>query len=162
MFLNCSTCFERQTTHHQELKTVIAASGFTNVCGCRQLSWLSRNCSSHSRILLVISIRYIIAVSTAVPTQPWQLPATTNVRKTRGCNYSFWAPAITVFEFLMMRGVPLETCWVIKKYWNNKFYYKVASCWFFLWDLYYDAWIHEHQGAVWFLRGGATKFVYTV
>jgi hypothetical protein len=24
-----------------------------------------------------------------VPTQPWQLPATTNVRKTRGCNYSF-------------------------------------------------------------------------
>jgi hypothetical protein len=25
-------------------KTVIAASGFTYVCGCRQLSWLSRNC----------------------------------------------------------------------------------------------------------------------
>jgi len=21
----------------------------------------------------------------------------------------------------------------------------VASCWFFLWDLYYDAQIHEHQ-----------------
>jgi len=29
MFLNCSTCFGRHTAHHQELKTVIAASGFT-------------------------------------------------------------------------------------------------------------------------------------
>ena len=28
MFLNCSTCFGRHNTHHQELKTVIAASGF--------------------------------------------------------------------------------------------------------------------------------------
>jgi len=35
MFLNYSTCFERHTAHHQELKTVIAASGFTYVCGCR-------------------------------------------------------------------------------------------------------------------------------
>jgi len=26
MFLNCSTCFGRHTAHHQELKTVIAAS----------------------------------------------------------------------------------------------------------------------------------------
>jgi hypothetical protein len=38
-----------------------------------------------------------------------------------------------------------ETRWAIKKHWNNKFYYTVASCWFFLWDLYYDARIHEHQ-----------------
>ena len=53
--------------------------------------------------------------------------------------------AITVFEFLMMSGVSLETCWAIKKHWNNKFYYTVASCWLFLWDLYYDARIHEHQ-----------------
>jgi hypothetical protein len=29
MFYNCSTCFGRHTAHHQELKTVIAASGFT-------------------------------------------------------------------------------------------------------------------------------------
>jgi len=29
------------TTHHQELKTVIAASGFTYVYGCRPLRWLS-------------------------------------------------------------------------------------------------------------------------
>jgi len=43
--------------------------------------------------------------------------------------------AVTVFELLMMGGVSPETCWTIKKYWNNKFYYTVASCWFFLWVL---------------------------
>ena len=53
--------------------------------------------------------------------------------------------AITVFELLMMGGVSAETCWAIKKHWNNKFYYTVASCWFFLWVLYYGARIHEHQ-----------------
>ena len=45
--------------------------------------------------------------------------------------------AITVFELLMMGGLSPETCWAIKKHWNNKFYYyTVASCWFFLRDLY--------------------------
>jgi hypothetical protein len=29
-----STCFGRHTAHHQEPKTVLAASGFTNVEGC--------------------------------------------------------------------------------------------------------------------------------
>jgi hypothetical protein len=33
----------------------------------------------------------------------------------------------------MMSGVSPETCWVIKKHWNNKLYYTVASYWFFLW-----------------------------
>jgi len=33
----------------------------------------------------------------------------------------------------MMGGVSPETCWAIKKHWSNKFYYKVASCLFFLW-----------------------------
>ena len=32
----------------------------------------------------------------------------------------------------MMSGVLLETCWAFNKFWNNKFYYKVASCWLFL------------------------------
>jgi hypothetical protein len=41
---------------------------------------------------------------------------------------------VTVFELLMMGGVSPETCWAIKKHWNNKFYYTVASCWFFLRD----------------------------
>jgi hypothetical protein len=40
--------------------------------------------------------------------------------------------AITVFELLMMSDVSLETCCAINKYWNNKFYYTVASCWLFL------------------------------
>jgi len=39
---------------------------------------------------------------------------------------------ITVFELLMMGGVSPETCWAIKKHWNNKLYYTFASCWFFL------------------------------
>jgi hypothetical protein len=40
--------------------------------------------------------------------------------------------AITVFELLMMGGVSPKTCRAIKKHWNNKFHYTVASCWFFL------------------------------
>ena len=52
---------------------------------------------------------------------------------------------ITVFELLMMGGVSPETCWAIKKHGNNKFCYTVASCWLFLWDLYYNARIHKHQ-----------------
>jgi hypothetical protein len=32
----------------------------------------------------------------------------------------------------MMSGVPLETCSAFNKRWNNKFYYKVASCWLFI------------------------------
>jgi hypothetical protein len=35
-------------------------------------------------------------------------------------------------ELLMMSGVPFETCWAFNKWWNNKFYYKVASRWLFL------------------------------
>ena len=45
----------------------------------------------------------------------------------------------------MMSGVSLETCWAIKKHWNNKFYYTVASCCLFLSDMYYDARIHEQK-----------------
>jgi len=43
--------------------------------------------------------------------------------------------AITVFELLMMGSVLPKTCWAIKKHWSNKFYYMVASYWFFLWYL---------------------------
>jgi hypothetical protein len=32
----------------------------------------------------------------------------------------------------MMSGMPLETCWDFNQFWNNKFYYKVVSCWLFL------------------------------
>jgi len=60
----------------------------------------------------------------SVPTQPGQRPVTIWVYKPEGCKYSL--------ELLMMSGMPLETCWAFKKNWNNKFYYKVASCWLFL------------------------------
>jgi len=80
-------------------------------------------------------IRFWLPV--AAMAEPSQRPVTTNVCKTRGCNSSF--------ELLMMGGVSSETCWAIKKLWNNKFYYTVASCWFFKWILYNDARIHEHH-----------------
>ena len=32
----------------------------------------------------------------------------------------------------MMSVMPLETCSAFNKFWNNKFNYKVASCWLFL------------------------------
>jgi len=35
-------------------------------------------------------------------------------------------------ELLMTSGMPLETCWAFNERWNNKFCYKVASCWLFL------------------------------
>jgi hypothetical protein len=35
-------------------------------------------------------------------------------------------------ELLMMSGIPLETCWAFNERWNNKFCYRVASCWLFL------------------------------
>jgi len=44
--------------------------------------------------------------------------------ETRGCKHSL--------ELLMMSAMALETCWAFNKRWNNKFYYKVASCWLFL------------------------------
>jgi len=56
--------------------------------------------------------------------------------KTRGSKYSL--------ELLMMSGMPLETCWAFNKLWNNKFYYKAASCWYFYWVIY-DARFHEYQ-----------------
>jgi len=37
-----------------------------------------------------------------------------------------------------------QTCWAFKKLWNNQFYYKAASCWYFYWVIY-DAWIQEYQ-----------------
>jgi len=58
------------------------------------------------------------------------------VCKTRGCNYSF--------ELLMMSGMSLETCWTIKKHWNNKFYYTFASCWLFIYDLSQALFILSH------------------
>jgi hypothetical protein len=35
-------------------------------------------------------------------------------------------------ELLMMSSIPLETCWAFNERWNNKFCFRVASCWLFL------------------------------
>jgi hypothetical protein len=61
-------------------------------------------------------------VGTSVPTQTWLRPITTCICKPEAANT----------ELLMMSGVPLETCWAFNEWWNNKFCYKVASCWLFL------------------------------
>jgi len=102
MFLNCSTCFGRNTAHHQELKN----------CNC-SLWFYIRFWLSH--------------------------------RRGNGQSKTFVKPeaVITVFELLMMGDVSPETCWTIKKHWNNKFYCSVTSCWLFLYDLYYDEGMHE-------------------
>jgi hypothetical protein len=34
--------------------------------------------------------------------------------------------------YLMMSGMLFETCWALNKFWNNKFYNKIAFCWLFL------------------------------
>jgi len=112
MFLNCSTCFGRHAAHHQELKN----------CNCSLWFYI-----------------HFWLPATAMA-QPSQWPATKNVYKTRGCNYSFLSSWWWVAS--------PETHWAIKKHWNNKFYYTVASCWFILWDLYYEARIHVHQLSV--------------
>ena len=39
-----------------------------------------------------------------------------------------------------MSGMPLETCWAFNERWNNKFCYKVASCWLFLLGYLLEGW----------------------
>jgi hypothetical protein len=74
----------------------------------------------------------------AVMAQPWQLRWLSHLSARRKPKtYVKPEAAITVFELLMMDSVSPETCWTIKKHWNNKFYYTVASCWFFLWESYF-------------------------
>jgi hypothetical protein len=70
----------------------------------------------------------------------WQHPTTFHVWKTRGCQCSF--------RLLMMGGVSPETCWASYKYGIIKFWYIVATCWIFLYELCYDERIYEHQVSV--------------
>ena len=122
IFIWSSTCFGRHTAHHQKPKTALAASGFSYVEGCWTCSWWT------------LSGTYCA----------WQRPSTTRlttfyVWKTRGCQCSF--------RFLMMGGVSPETCWASYKYGTiKKIWYIVASCWIFLYELFYDVRIPEHQG----------------
>jgi len=72
----------------------------------------------------------------------WQRPPTTrlttfHVFKTRGYQCGF--------RLLMVDGVLLETCWASYKCGIIKLWYIFASRWIFLYELYYDARIHEQQ-----------------
>ena len=72
IFIWSSTCFGRHTAHHQEPKTALAASGFSNVKGCWICSWWTLSGTYYA----------------------WQHPPTTHpttfhVWKTRGCQCSF-------------------------------------------------------------------------
>jgi hypothetical protein len=53
----------------------------------------------------------------------------------------------------MMGGVSPETCWASYKYGIIKFRYIVASCWIFLYELYYNARIHELQEENDYIKG---------
>jgi len=107
MFFNCPTCFQRHTAHHQELKN----------CNCSL--WFYISLWLLAAVMAEWEFSFHSAM-TAAGSQPQM--------------YVKPEAAITVFELLMIRAVLLETCWAIKKLWNNKFYYTVASCWLFLYD----------------------------
>ena len=81
----------------------ICSLWFLYPCGDRQLSRLGGNYDSHPA---------------------WTTAGHHMGIETRGCKYRL--------ELLMMSGMPLETCWVFYKFWNNKLYYKAASFWLFL------------------------------
>jgi len=68
---------------------------------------------------------------------PTTRPTTFHVWKTRGFQCTF--------RFLMVGGVSPETYWALYKYGIIKLWYIVAFCWIFLYELYYDARIYEHQ-----------------
>jgi len=57
IFIWSSTCFGRNTAHHQELKTALAASGFAYVKGCWTLRLL--NADSSNGVTITRCCRYI-------------------------------------------------------------------------------------------------------
>jgi hypothetical protein len=102
------------------------------------------NSSLHTH---VVTGRSQVWVGTAVPTQTWLRPTQTWLRPSQvwvRTEFPLWndycrSPHAYVnqrlqiqLELMMMSGMPLETCWAFNERWNNKFYYKVASCWLFL------------------------------
>jgi len=69
--------------------------------------------------------------------RPTTRPTTFHIWKIRGSQCRF--------RLLMMGGVSPETCWASYKYGIITFWYIVASCWIFRYELYYDARIYQHQ-----------------
>ena len=89
IFIWSSTCFGRHAAHHQEPKTVLAASGISCFEGCWTCSWWTLS-------------------GTAWQRPPTTRPTTFHVWKTRGCQCSF--------RLLVMGVVSPETCWASYKY----------------------------------------------
>ena len=112
IFIWSSTCFGRHTAHHQEPKTALVASGFSYVVGCWTCIWWT-----------------LWGTYSAWQSPPNTRPTTFRVWKTRGCQCSF--------RLLMMGGVSPKTFWASWKYGIIKVWYTVASCWIFLYELYY-------------------------
>jgi len=119
IFIWSSTCFGRHTAHHQEPKLHRQPLVFD--------TWkvVGRVVGGHCE------------AECAWQRPPTTRPTTFHAWKPRGCQCSF--------RLLMMGGVLPETCWASYKYGIIKFWYIVESCWIFLYELYYDARIHERQ-----------------
>ena len=79
------------------------------------------------------------ALYSALQRPPTTCPSTSHVCKTRVCQSSF--------RLLMMGGVSPETCWALYKYGIIKILMHccILLDFFFLYELYYDARIREHQ-----------------
>jgi len=124
IFLWSSTCFGRHTAHHQEPKTALAASGFSYVKGCWTCSWWTLS----GTVCLTTSTNYR---SNNLPrTKNQRLPVQSSAPDDGRC------VARNMLSFI--------------KIWNNKkIWYIVAFCWIFLYELFYDARIHDHHVNVW-------------
>jgi hypothetical protein len=98
----------------------------------RYIDWLRAGRSGHR-----IPVGGGGGIFRTCPDRPWGSPSQVKSSQVR-LNYGRSPHAYVnqrlqiQLERLMMSGVPLETCWAFNERWNNKFYYKVASCWLFL------------------------------
>jgi len=116
IFIWSSTCFGRHTAQQQEPKTALAASSFAYVEGCWTCSW------------------WIFSGTVSpVPDNAHQL----HVQQTS--TYKKPEPASAVLGSWWW-AVSTETCWTSYKYGIIKFWYIVASCWIFLYELNQSVW----------------------
>jgi hypothetical protein len=121
---NCSTCFGWYFYPSSGAYTTVStASGI-----CHTVTAI---CRYRGRVVTGLSVLWVAYATHSSCRQPQ-----TSVKP---------EAAITVFELLMMRDVLPKHVEQLKKHENNKFYYTVASCWLFRYDLHYNAQINEHQ-----------------
>jgi len=123
IFIWSSTCFGRHTAHRQEPKTALASSGFSYVEGCWTCSWWTLPTNYTFNNLPRMKNRRLVGGRCPPTTRL----TTFHVWKTGGCQCSF--------RLLTVGGVSPETCWASYKYGIIKFWYIVASCWIFLYDM---------------------------